>query len=91
MAMTATLTLDENGRLFLPEAVCRALGMKAGEKVTAEVSSDRIEITKEVPSQVQTTRSASGRVVVSPSGIVPHAGEAVRQERAALALRGGKK
>ncbi len=42
--MTATLTLDDAGRLVLPAAALRLLGMKPGERLRADVTPNRIEI-----------------------------------------------
>lgn len=42
--MTATLTLDDAGRLLLPDAALRLLGMKPGECLRVDVMPHRIEI-----------------------------------------------
>jgi|GEM_PF-3393402 len=42
--MTATLTLDDAGRLLLPDAALRLLGVKPGERLRADVTPNRIEI-----------------------------------------------
>jgi bifunctional DNA-binding transcriptional regulator/antitoxin component of YhaV-PrlF toxin-antitoxin module len=42
--MTATLTIDEQGRLTLPESLQRVLGLKPGMLLRAEVSEGRMEI-----------------------------------------------
>jgi bifunctional DNA-binding transcriptional regulator/antitoxin component of YhaV-PrlF toxin-antitoxin module len=47
--MNATLSLDEAGRLVLPNTALRVLGMKPGDQVRADVSPNRIEICPEPP------------------------------------------
>jgi bifunctional DNA-binding transcriptional regulator/antitoxin component of YhaV-PrlF toxin-antitoxin module len=42
--MTATLTLENDGRLLLPQAALRLLGLKPGERLRADVTPHRIEI-----------------------------------------------
>ena len=42
--MTATLTLDDAGRLLLPDAALRLLGLRPGEHLRADVTPNRIEI-----------------------------------------------
>lgn len=42
--MTATLTLDEDGRLTLPDPIKRVFGIKPGVPLRAEVSEGRLEI-----------------------------------------------
>lgn len=42
--MTATLTLDEAGRLILPEAVQRTLGVTPGAAVKVEVTPRNIQL-----------------------------------------------
>jgi bifunctional DNA-binding transcriptional regulator/antitoxin component of YhaV-PrlF toxin-antitoxin module len=45
----ATLSLDEVGRLVLPNTALRVRGMKPGDQVRADVSSNRIDICPEPP------------------------------------------
>ena len=45
--MNATLSLDEAGRLVLPDNALRLLGMKPGDQVRADVSPNRIDIRPE--------------------------------------------
>ncbi|MBK8039922.1 MAG: AbrB/MazE/SpoVT family DNA-binding domain-containing protein [Verrucomicrobiaceae bacterium] len=85
--MTATLTIDESGQITLPETLRRVFGGQPGARVRAEVTADRIEIVKEVPLAEATAISASGRVVLAPTGMVMDAGKAVREEREALVNR----
>lgn len=47
--MNATLSLDEAGRLVLPNNALRLLGMKPGDQVRAEVSPNRIVFCPELP------------------------------------------
>lgn len=42
--MTATLTMDDAGRLLLPDAALDLLGLKPGEHLRADVTPNRIEI-----------------------------------------------
>ncbi len=47
--MNATLSLDEAGRLVLPNNALRLLGRKPGDQVRADVSPNRIDICPETP------------------------------------------
>ncbi len=85
--MTATLTIDESGRITLPEPLRRVFGVKPGGRVRAEVTPDRIEIVKDIPVASKTSRSSSGRLVLAPTGVRMDAASAVREEREALAKR----
>jgi len=49
MRTNATLSLDEAGRLVLPNTALRVLGMKPGDQVRADVSPNRIDICPEPP------------------------------------------
>lgn len=42
--MTATLVLDDAGRLLLPDGALRLLGVKPGQRLRADVTPHRIEI-----------------------------------------------
>ena len=44
--MNATLTINRDGQIDLPEAVRRLFGAEAGSTIKAEVSAGRIEIVK---------------------------------------------
>lgn len=82
--MTATLTIDDAGQIILPEALKRVFGVEPGVRLRAEVTADRIEIVKDIPVVTETTRSASGRLVLAPTGIMVDSAKAVREERDAL-------
>ena len=91
--MTATLTLDEAGRLLLPQAVVQMLGVKPGAVLTAEVTRDRIELIKndeDVPVMTEVVMK-DGLLVLAPTGIPVDAAAAVRAERDALADRARRK
>ncbi len=88
--MTATFTLDEAGRIILPEALGRVFGAEPGLRLRAEVTPDRIEIVKDVP--VITEGVLENGVLVLPKlGIPMDAAAAVRAERDALADRALRK
>ena len=91
--MTATLTLDEAGRLLLPQAVVQMLGVKPGAVLTAEVTRDRIELINneaDVPVMTEVVMK-DGLLVLAPTGIPVDAASAVRAERDALADRARRK
>ena len=91
--MTATLTVDEAGRLLLPQAVVQMLGVKPGAVLTAEVTRDRIELIKneaDVPVMTEVVMK-DGLLVLAPTGIPVDAAAAVRAERDALADRARRK
>ena len=83
--MTATITIDDDGQINLPEAVKRIFGAEPGVRLRAEVTADRIEIVKDIPVVTETSRSASGRLILARTGIAMDAGKAVCEERDALA------
>lgn len=89
--MTATLTIDEDGQICLPEPAKRVFGAEPGLRLRAEVTADRIEIVKDLPVVTETARSASGRLVLARRGSAVDAGRAVREERDALADRAFRK
>lgn len=90
--MTATLVMNEIGQIELPEAVKRVFGAEPGVRLRAEVSAERIEIIKETsPLATATTRSASGRLVLAPTGVVANSAMAVRETRDELAERAVRK
>jgi bifunctional DNA-binding transcriptional regulator/antitoxin component of YhaV-PrlF toxin-antitoxin module len=68
-AMTAILTLDEAGRLVLPEDALRVLGMKPGEELRADVTRGRIELLDDEPDDVPviTELSPEGLPVIPAS------------------------
>jgi len=85
--MTATLTIDEAGQIVLPEALKRVFGVEPGVRLRAEVTADRIEIVKDIPVVTETTRSASGRLVLAPTGIAMDVAKAVREDHDEQAIR----
>ena len=92
-AMTATLTLDEAGRLILPEAVAQVLGVKPGAVLKAEVTRDRIDLIQnegDIPVMTEVVMK-DGLLVLAPTGIPVDAAAAVRAERDALADRARRK
>ena len=50
--MTATLTLDNSGRLLLPAPILRVLGMQPGIEMKVEVTPGRIELLAEQADEV---------------------------------------
>lgn len=85
--MTASFTIDDAGRINLPESLKRVFGVEPGVRLRAEVTSDRIEIVKDIPVVTETIRSSSGRLVLAPTGIPVNVAKAVREERDELANR----
>ena len=84
--MNATLSLDESGRLVLPNTALRVLGMKPGDQVRADVSPNRIDICPEPPVMEQGVIE-NGVLVMARRGIPVDAAAAVRAERDALEER----
>jgi bifunctional DNA-binding transcriptional regulator/antitoxin component of YhaV-PrlF toxin-antitoxin module len=84
--MNATLSLDEAGRLVLPDNALRLLGMKPGDQVRADVSPNRIDICPE-PSVVSEGVIENGVLVMARQGFPMDAAAAVRSDRNALADR----
>ena len=78
--MTATITIDEAGQINLPEDVKRVFGAEPGERLRAEVTSDRIEIVKEMP-EVTEGVLENGVLVLPRLGIKVDAATAIRAER----------
>ncbi len=89
--MTATFTIDDAGQINLPDALKRVFGVEPGVRLRAEVTSDRIEIVKDIPVVTETIRSSSGRLILAPTGIKVDAGKAIREERDELANRAMRK
>lgn len=87
--MTATFTIDDAGQINLPDALKRVFGVEPGVRLRAEVTSDRIEIVKDIP--VVTEGVLENGVLVLPKlGIKMDAGAAIRadcDEQAERALR----
>jgi AbrB family looped-hinge helix DNA binding protein len=84
--MTATLTLDNAGRLLLPKRMREQLKLRSGAKMKVEIVGDKIQIEEEVQ-PVEWVRNKSGRrVVVGWEGF--DAAAAVRATHEDLAQRG---
>ncbi len=78
--MTATITIDEAGQINLPDALKRVFGVEPGVRLRAEVTSDRIEIVKDIP--VVTEGELENGVLVLPKlGIKMDVGAAIRADR----------
>lgn len=84
--MNATLSLDEAGRLVLPNNALRLLGIKPGDQVRADVSPNRIDICPEPPPMAEGVIE-NGVLVMARQGIPMDAAAAVRADRDALADR----
>lgn len=84
--MNATLSLDEAGRLVLPNTALQVLGMKPGDQVRADVSPNRIDIFPELPVMAQGVIE-NGVLVMARQGIRMDAAAAVRADRDTLAER----
>ena len=89
--MTATLIINQDGMIDLPEDVRLMFGAKAGLKIRAEVSADRIELVKDIPAASRTMRSPTGRLVLAPTSVAMDSATALRVERNGLASRGLRK
>ena len=76
--MTATLTLDNSGRLLLPAQILRVLGMQPGVEMKVEVSRGRIELLGEQDDDVPliTELSPEGKLVF-PAGVQPPSAEKI--------------
>ena len=83
--MNATLSLDESGRLVLPNNALRLLGMKPGDQVRADVSPNRIDICPEPP--IVSEGMIENGVLVMARQSIPMDAAAVRADRDALAER----
>ncbi len=84
--MNATLSLDDAGRLVLPNNALRLLGMKPGDQVRADVTPNRIDICPESPVMAEGVIE-NGVLVMARQGIPMDAAAAVRADRDALAER----
>jgi bifunctional DNA-binding transcriptional regulator/antitoxin component of YhaV-PrlF toxin-antitoxin module len=84
--MNATLSLDEEGRLVLPNTALRVLGIKPGDEIRADVSPNRIDICPEPPVMAH-GMIENGVLVMGRQQIRMDAAAAVRAERDALAER----
>lgn len=80
VSMTATLTIDPAGRIVLPDALKRVFGAEPGTRLQADVTSDRIEIVKELP--VVTEGIVEDGVLLLPRlGVKLDAAAALRADR----------
>ena len=84
--MNATLSLDEAGRLVLPNTALRVLGIKPGDQVRADISPNRIDIWPEPPVMAQGVIE-DGVLVMARQGIPMDAAAAVRADRDSRADR----
>lgn len=84
--MNATLSLDEEGRLVLPNTALRVLGIKPGDQVRADVSPNRIDICPEPPVMTQGIIE-NGVLMMGRQQIRIDAAAAVRSDRDAMAER----
>jgi bifunctional DNA-binding transcriptional regulator/antitoxin component of YhaV-PrlF toxin-antitoxin module len=84
--MNATLSLDEAGRLVLPNTALRVLGIKPGDQVRADVSPNRIDICPEPPVMAQ-GMIESGVLMMARQGVRMDAAAAVRSDRDSRADR----
>jgi len=76
--MTATLTLDNSGRLLLPAPILRVLGMQPGVEMKVEVTPGRIELLNDQEDDVPviTELSPDGKLVL-PTGVKPPSAEKI--------------
>jgi bifunctional DNA-binding transcriptional regulator/antitoxin component of YhaV-PrlF toxin-antitoxin module len=80
--MRATLTLDEEGSIRLPEALKRAFGIQPGTPFRVEVTEGRIEIIKETETDVPEVKEVRDGVLVLPPGLSIPAGRIVSSIKA---------
>lgn len=78
LLMTATLTLDNLGRLLLPAQILRVLGTQPGVEMKVEVTPGRIELLngQEANVPVITELSADGTLLLPP-GVTPPSAEKI--------------
>jgi AbrB family looped-hinge helix DNA binding protein len=68
--MTTTLTLDDEGRITLPDAIKRAFGIKPGTPLRAEVTAGRIELVKDCLDDVpEVTELTADGLLKIPAGL----------------------
>ncbi len=84
--MTATLTIDESGRIVLPETLKRIFGVEPGVRLRAEVTADRLEFVKDAP-EVSEGVLENGVLLLPKLGIKIDAGAAIRADRDEQAQR----
>lgn len=88
--MTATLTLDDQGRITLPEAIKRAFGIRPGAVLRAEVSRGRLQIEGDLPVITEGVLE-DGMLVLPKMGMTMDAAAAIRADREAQAERASQK
>lgn len=76
--MTATLRLDETGRVLIPQDMRDHLHLAVGSTLKAEVVGERIQLSEEIP-EVKIVRKEGMRVIDGWEGF--DAAEAVREAR----------
>ena len=67
LPMSATVTIDSAGRLVLPKAFRERLHLRAGDKLSADVVADRIELTPVPDEHVKLVRKGK-RLVIAGAG-----------------------
>jgi bifunctional DNA-binding transcriptional regulator/antitoxin component of YhaV-PrlF toxin-antitoxin module len=76
--MTATLTLDNAGRLLLPAPILRVLGMQPGVEMKVEVTPGRIELLAEQADEVPLiTQMSPDGTLLFPAGVTPPSAEKI--------------
>lgn len=93
--MTATLTLDNAGRLLLPAQILRVLGMQPGVEMKVEVTPGRIELLHDQEDDVPViTELSPDGTLLFPAGVKPPSAETIvaaiksdREERIAKLSR----
>ena len=88
--MNTILPIDAAGRLVLPAAVRRRLGLEAGSQLRLAIVADRIELTP-VDTSPELVRSPTGRMVLKATGVPFDAATTVRAERDRQALPRNKR
>jgi bifunctional DNA-binding transcriptional regulator/antitoxin component of YhaV-PrlF toxin-antitoxin module len=78
--MTATLTLDDQGRITLPEAIKRAFGIRPGAVLRAEVSRGRLQIEGDLPVITEGVLE-DGMLVLPRMGMTMDAAAAIRRTK----------
>ena len=84
--MTATFTIDDAGQINLPDALKRVFGVEPGVRLRAEVTSDRIELVKDIPIVTEGVLE-NGALLLPKLGIQMDAGAAIRADRDEQAQR----
>lgn len=79
--MSASVSIDAAGRVVLPAAVRRRLGLTAGSRLRLAIVAERIELTPEPDEAVEWVVSPTGRRVLKATGVSFDSAAAVRAER----------